>query len=480
MAGAATAERLLWNRTRLIGTLFSFFSFPPLLKATDFLFLNTLKMNIKKIAYFLKDGIWNNEFNDKPRHTKLAIASLRMLILAIERFTTKRMIDSAAALTYSTLLAIVPILAVVFAIARGFGYNKYIEEWFRDILSSQPQAADAIVGFVNSYLIHTQSGIILGIGLLFMLWTVTMLIRNIELTFNNIWQVKKPRSFFRTVTDYMGMFILAPIIIVVTSGVSIFMATVANETEGFELLAPMVRRLWDLTPYALMSAVFIALYVFMPNTKVKIRCAIIPGIIAGVAMQGLQLFYIHSQIWVSSYNAIYGSFAALPLFMLWVQISWNICLFGAELCYTSQNMEESAFRTETYEISTRYRIMMSILLMSHICKQFAKGGKPFTALELKLRTNIPIRVVQELLYELTSIHMVSEITSDEKGEVSVFQPAEDLSRLSVGMLIDRFETKGKWEISLNMTDSNHKKWNAAIGNHTAYLEQQRDILLKDM
>ena len=371
-------------------------------------------MNINRIAYFLKTGIWNSDFADKPQYIRFAVASLRMLILAIERFTTKRIIDAAAALTYSTLLAIVPILAVVFAIARGFGYNKYIEEWFRDILSSQPQAADAIVGFVNSYLIHTQSGIILGIGLLFMLWTVTMLIRNIELTFNNIWQVKKPRSFFRTVTDYMGMFILAPIIIVVTSGVSIFMATVANETEGFELLAPMVKRLWDFTPYVLMAAVFIALYVFMPNTKVKIRCAIIPGIIAGVAMQGLQLFYIHSQIWVSSYNAIYGSFAALPLFMLWVQISWNICLFGAELCYTSQNMEESAFRTETYKISTRYRIMMSILLMSHICRQFANGGKPFTALELKLRTNIPIRVVQELLYELTSIHMVSEITSDEK------------------------------------------------------------------
>ncbi len=234
-------------------------------------------MNIRKTIDFFKYGIWK-DFSRKPRHTRFAVATLRMLILAIERFTTKRIIDSAAALTYSTLLAIVPILAVVFAIARGFGFNKYIEEWFRGVLSSQPQAADTIVGFVNSYLIHTQSGIILGIGLVFMLWTVTILIRNIELAFNRIWQVKKPRSFFRTVTDYMGMFILAPIIIVVTSGVSIFVVSFANETEGFELLAPMVRRLWDLTPYVLMSAVFIALYVFMPNTKVKLRCAIGPGI----------------------------------------------------------------------------------------------------------------------------------------------------------------------------------------------------------
>ena len=435
-------------------------------------------MNIRKTIDFFKYGIWK-DFSRKPRHTRFAVATLRMLILAIE-FTTKRIIDSAAALTYSTLLAIVPILAVVFAIARGFGFNKYIEEWFRGVLSSQPQAADTIVGFVNSYLIHTQSGIILGIGLVFMLWTVTILIRNIELAFNRIWQVKKPRSFFRTVTDYMGMFILAPIIIVVTSGVSIFVVSFANETEGFELLAPMVRRLWDLTPYVLMSAVFIALYVFMPNTKVKLRCAIGPGILAGVAMQGLQLFYIHSQIWVSSYNAIYGSFAALPLFMLWVQISWNICLFGAELCYTSQNMEESAFRTETYEISPRYRLIMSMMLMSHICRRFEKGEKPYTALELKLKTNIPIRVAQELLYELTSMHMVSEVTSDEKGEESVYQPAEDLARLSVGLLIERYESAGKWEISLNLKDADHGKWNATIANHARYIEAQKSILLKDL
>ena len=436
-------------------------------------------MNIRKTIDFFKYGIWK-DFSRKPRHTRFAVATLRMLTLAIERFTTKRIIDSAAALTYSTLLAIVPILAVVFAIARGFGFNKYIEEWFRGVLSSQPQAADTIVGFVNSYLIHTQSGIILGIGLVFMLWTVTILIRNIELAFNRIWQVKKPRSFFRTVTDYMGMFILAPIIIVATSGVSIFVVSFANETEGFELLAPMVRRLWDLTPYVLMSAVFIALYVFMPNTKVKLRCAIGPGILAGVAMQGLQLFYIHSQIWVSSYNAIYGSFAALPLFMLWVQISWNICLFGAELCYTSQNMEESAFRTETYEISPRYRMIMSMMLMSHICRRFEKGEKPYTALELKLKTNIPIRVAQELLYELTNMHMVSEVTSDEKGEESVYQPAEDLARLSVGLLIERYESAGKWEISLNLKDADHGKWNATIANHARYIEAQKNILLKDL
>lgn len=436
-------------------------------------------MTNRNIIDFFKTGIWK-DYSNRPRHERLFVATLRMLIIAIERFTTKRIVDSAAALTYSTLLAFVPILAVVFAIARGFGYNKYIEKWFMDLLSSQPQTAETIVGFVNSYLIHTQSGIILGIGLLVMLWTVTMLIRNIELAFNRIWQVKKPRSIFRTITDYMGMFFLAPIIIVVTSGISIFIATFASQTQEFELLAPMARFLWDCTPYVLMSGVFVVLYIFMPNTRVKLKCAIGPGILAGVAMQGLQLIYIHSQIWVSSYNAIYGSFAALPLFMLWVQISWNICLFGAELCYTSQNMEEFAFRSETYEISPRYRIMMSMLIMKLICKRFEEGKKPYTALEIKLATNIPIRVTQQLLYELADMHFVSEVTSDEKGEESVYQPAEDLSRLSVGRLIDSYESNGKWEIEMNTEGLNHTTWNKAITNHSEYLKAQREVLLKDL
>ncbi len=263
----------------------------------------------------------------------------RTLVLTIRFFTTKRVMTQASALTYSTLLAIVPILAVIFAIARGFGYNKYIEIWFRDALSSQPQVADILTDFVNSYLIHTQSGIFLGVGLLFMLYTVLMLVNNVEETFNEIWQVSNARPIMRSLTNYMAMFFVFPIIIVVSMGLSIFMATIARHTDGLLILGPAVRYLLDFSPYLLLSLLFVGLYVYMPNTDVKIKSAIVPGILSGVAMQLLQLFYIHSQIWVTGYNAIYGSFAALPLFMLWLQISWTICLFGAQLTFTNQNLD---------------------------------------------------------------------------------------------------------------------------------------------
>lgn len=401
--------------------------------------------------------------------------------LLISELTAKRVFDSAAALTYSTILAIVPIMAVVFAVARGFGYSKYIETWFRDMLTSQPQAAEIIIGFVNSYLVHTKSGIILGLGLVFMLWTVLMLVSNIEKTFNDIWQVKKPRSLFRTFTDYIAMLFLVPIIIVVMAGISIFMATIADNLDQYVVISSVAHFLIDLSPYILLSGAFFALYVFMPNTKVHLRSAILPAILAGTAMQWLQFFYIHSQIWVSSYNAIYGSFAALPLFMLWVQFSWIICLVGAELTYTMQNLEESAFMSDAKSMSHRYRMMLSALLLSLICKHFAEGRKPYTALELKLETNIPIRVTSELLYDMTQAHLILETyTTDEKGDDPVYLPAESLDNLSVGTMIDRLESQGGWKLDIHLRDYMSVNWGKAFDARHSYLKSQREILMKDL
>jgi membrane protein len=443
-------------------------------------FMNNWTMEIQQLIHFFKTGIWQITRGDVSPLRYLMVNVMKKTLLAVRFFTAKRVLTKASALTYSTLLAIVPILAVVFAIARGFGYSKYIEVWFRDALSSQPQTADIIIGFVNSYLVHTKSGIFLGIGLLFMLYTVLMLVSNIEEAFNEVWQVKKSRSVFRTFTDYLAMFFVFPILIVISSGISIFLATVADSMPDFLMLGSAVRTLIDLTPYVLMSLMFIALYIFMPNTKVKLSSVIVPGILAGIAMQGLQFVYIHSQIFLSSYNAIYGSFAALPLFMLWMQISWTICLFGAELCYTNQNLDYYDYDANAGEISHRYRLMLCALLMSRICKRFAEGRKPYSLLELRKETNIPIRFVNDLLYELIDANLLIEVTSDEKGEESRFMPSEDLSNLTLGTMIDRLEARGRWKIDLDVSGLLSQEWAKAIGARSNYLKTMRNIFLQEL
>ena len=404
----------------------------------------------------------------------------RRLMLAVRFFTAKRVVGEASALTYSTMLAIVPIMAVVFAVARGFGYNRYIEVWFREAFSSQPAVADTIIGFVNSYLIHTKSGVFLGVGLVVMLYTVLILVMNIERAFNGIWQVKTQRTLFRTFTDYMAMLFLFPIAIVIISGLSFFLTSVAHSMPYVHLLTPTVSIVVNLLPYVIMSLLFIGLYVFVPNTHVRIYYCIVPGIMAGVAMQVLQLAYINSQIWVSSYNAIYGSFAALPLFMLWLQISWTICLFGAELCYTSQYVDYYDLNITTQDISHRYKLLMCAMMLACICRRHDKGERPYSASELRDMTQIPIRIVNDLLYEMQNANLVLEMTADEKGEQTRYMPAMSSERLSLGIMTDKLESLGRWKISLPTYQLKTEKWRTAIALRTDYLNKAKDVLLRDL
>jgi len=439
-----------------------------------------MKEKLTGIIRFLQVDVWQISPGAVPRWRYMLYSVVKILLLTIRFFTTKGVMRHASALTYSTLLSIVPILAVVFAIARGFGYNRYIEEWFRSAFESQPQASDAIVGFVNSYLVHTKSGVVLGFGLLFMFYTVFMLVNNIELTFNEIWQVKKARSVYRMLTDYLAMMLLFPIMLVVTSGMSIFIATVAGSMPDIMVLGPMMRFFIALLPYLLMSAMFIGFYVFIPNTHVKVRHVIVPGILAGVAMQWLQLFYINSQIWVSSYNAIYGSFAALPMFMLWLQISWTICLFGATLCYANQYLSYYDYDTKTSDISHRYRLMLCAMLASHICRRFYNGEPSLTAIELQQKTQIPIRIVNDLLYDMTEARLIIAATPDEKSETTHYLPAENVENLTLGVLISRLESRGLWKLDLPLRDIYNAQWRKAFALRREYIGKSRDILLREM
>lgn len=410
------------------------------------------------LVRFLRHDLWHVQRHNTTALAYSCCSLLKKLLLAVEFFTTRRVIDMAAALTYSTLLALVPILAVVFGVARGFGYNKYIEVWFRELLGSQPQAADAIINFVNSYLVHTKSGVLLGVGLVLMLYTVLMLTLNVEKTFNTIWQVKHRRSLYRAVTDYLAMLLLVPVVIVLVSGLSI---------AGARLL-----------PYVLMAVVFMAMYMCVPNTKVRLQVVIVPGILAGVGMQALQLFYIHAQVLLSSYNAIYGSFAALPLFMLWVQLSWTICLFGVQLCYTNQNMDELSFRLQVADISPRYRRLLAIILMSRVCQRFADGKRPYTALDLRRLTNIPIRITQDLLYMLVRAGLLSENSADGKDQEPTYQPAMTLQKLTVGAMVERLDSMGGWHLDIDLHEQLAQvEWKQYLALREQYLAELRKLPL---
>lgn len=398
-------------------------------------------MTLAKIKHYLLIGIWRRDEEQEKKGVKTWLAdALRTLYLTVRFFIERGHIDYATALSFSTMLAIVPVAAVIFAIARGFGLSIYIEQWFRETLSSQPQVAETIINFANSYLVHARSGVILGLGLVFMLYSVLSLISNIENVFDNIWQVKTKRSPLRIITDYTALLFLIPIIIIIISGLNIFVYGLADRLQSYLLLGPLTRFGLKLMPFVLMSCVFIGLYVFMPNTKVRLGKAVIPGILAGVAMQFLQLFYVHAQSLLTSYNAIYGSFAALPLFMLWMQISWYICLFCAELSYMNQNTEYYAFLIHPQDISHDQQMEMSVTLLSIVCKRFAEAKKPYTALELKRVTHIPIRVATDLLDRLCEVGLLVCNSGEEENKEPTYMPGQDIANISVGRMVELLDS----------------------------------------
>lgn len=437
------------------------------------------KKQLKGLQAFLREGIWRVTDDEVSRPRGILYDAIKIATLSVREFMQDRILNKASALTYSTLLSIIPILAILFAIARGFGFSNLLENQFRSGLEGQSLAAETILGLIDSYLIHAKSGVFIGVGLIMLFWTILSLTDNIERTFNYIWQVKKPRTLYRKLTDYFSILLLLPLLFVVSSGLSIFMATMVKNMEGFVLLAPLMKFLLRLTPFILTAAMFTGLFIFMPNTKVKFRYAVIPGIFSGVAFQAFQYLYIGSQLWVSGYNAIYGSFAAIPMFLLWTQVSWSICLYGAELCYVAQNLQNYSFGKETEHISRRYHDFLCILILSFICKQFEQGNQPYTADQLSSAYKIPIRLTRKILYELQDIHLIYETPVGTDGESIAYLPATDIHRMNVAMLLNRLDTAGTEAFKID-----HERykgpWEALSNARKDYYRSASEILLKDL
>ncbi len=387
------------------------------------------------------EHIWNINEKRLSGPERLLLSIVKRFVITWECITKNHIMSYASALTYSSMLATVPVLAIVFAIARGFGFDTIIETRLRSSFESNPDIADTILFFVDSYLQHTKGGVFIGIGIIFLLYTLISLTSNIEEAFNTIWFVKRSRTIFRQVIDYFSVFLILPFVVVITSGVGIFLQTFRTLLPDIQLLSKTMTFFLHVSPFFFAVLAFMLLFTLMPNTRVKWRNTILPSIITGTVFMAVEWLYVHYQIKLSAYNAIYGSFAAIPLFMLWLQISWCICLFGAQFCYANQSLQTYAFERISNELSRRYRDTLILLLMSRICKHFASGLKPFTAHRLATDTHLPDSLVDILLGELTDMQLLVEI-HNEHGEELRYLPAIDIHRITVGMVTRRIDSHG--------------------------------------
>jgi len=436
---------------------------------------------IEKTVLFFTDGIWRITANEISGAKKLYVYITQTVILAVRGFANENLPTKASALTYSTLLAIVPLLAVLIGIAKGFGFQNIVHQELMGYFPGHETEIGKALEFVESYLSQARGGIFIGIGLLLLFYTVISLISSIEDTFNGIWQMSKSRPWNRKVVDYMALFLILPVLMTASSGFSIFITTLDNTIlSEYMFFTPVRGVMLKLTPYLIATIAFTAIYLLLPNTKVNFLNGLIPGCLAGCAFQVFQIMYINGQIWVSKYNAIYGSFAALPLLLLWLQLSWMLCLFGAELSYASQNVKKFSFERDSSHISRRYKDFLTLLIAALIIKRFATGEKPYTADELSESYRIPLRLTTQILLLLTELNLIIEVNYGSDDRIRHYQPAIDINLISVGYLFSKIDEYGSENFKIDTANLFHNEWKALLKTRQDLIQANNDILLKDL
>jgi membrane protein len=396
---------------------------------------------------FVANDIWHVQLEKFPRWQRGGIKLLRILLLSIKDFNEKQLILRSSALTYYTLLSIVPVVAMIFGISQGFGLEAYIEERLSEAFASQPEVRDNLLSYSHNMLQRTSGGWVAGFGFILLIWSVVQVLGNIENALNSIWYIKTPRTWSRKFTDYLSIMVIAPIFIILTGTVNIFISTEIHElAERLAVLGSAIQNLIIISikfvPFVSTWLLFFLVYMVMPNTRVKFKAAMIAGIVAGTCFQVFQWAYIEFQMGVSSANAIYGSFASIPLFITWLYFSWTIVLIGAEVSYSIQNITHFEGEQKTKNISAEQRMLYHLHVIHFIAKQFKAGEKGPNVVEISMALDIPVYQIRTVLVNSMKAKLVVE-SVDPKTKDMIYTPAVDIAKLTMGYIISKLNGMGE-------------------------------------
>ena len=416
-----------------------------------------IKKWITRAIEYITADIWRVRLEDLPFGKSFLIKQLRIIILTLRGFVENKCFFRASSLTFYTLLSIVPVAAMLFGIAKGFGFERMLrkEIFERFPGGAQQEVLTKVIEFAESMLEATKGGLIAGIGLIVLFWSVIKVLSYIETSLNDIWEIKENRTWGRKFSDYLAVMILSPLLIIVSSSATVFITTritqLTNKIELLGMISPLIFLSFKLIPYVLIWILFTVIYVLMPNTKVNIKAGLLAGIVAGTIFQIVQWAYISFQIGTARYNAINGSFAALPLFLMWVQVSWWVVLFGAELSFANQNVDTYEYEPDSNKVSPAFKMVLTLHVAHLLIKNFVKGAKPLTDTEISYQLRMPIRLVHAILYDLVGSRIVAQTRISEDQDFG-YQPARDINTLTIKFVVDAIDLNGANNIPVARTE----------------------------
>lgn len=392
--------------------------------------------------------MWGIRLNKLDPRKGFFIKQLRIVSLSVQGFNEDKCLTKASALTYYTLFSIVPVLALVFAIAKGFGFDASLKTQLSEKYSEYGSVLNNAFIYADSLLATTKGGIIAGFGIVLLLWSIIKLLMSIEDSFNEIWEIKKGRTWVRKITDYLTIMLVSPLFLIIAGGLTVAIQTKIGNIVYLGFLSKI---LIHLLAFLLLALVFCMLYLVLPNAKVNFKAAASAGIVAALLFELLNWAYIKFQIGASNLNAIYGGFAALPLFLIWVQYSWYVVLFGAEIAFANQNVDHYELDHEIMNLSVRYKKAIGLLVANTVAKRFYNGMPLLTVSEIANQLDLPMRLTRNIVNEFVETKVFVEVRTEEEKEFA-YQPAVTESRFTVKYIFDSLDLKGI--NSLHIEDQN--------------------------
>jgi len=440
-----------------------------------------LKKRISEIREFLERGIWKMGHVEGVRG--LLYRWLRIIIITAKEFTKDKIVLKASAVAYLSILSVVPIVAMIFGISKGFGLEISIQSELAKLMPGQEVVMNQTFIFAQKMLDNAKGGVIAGISILVLFFTVMRLLNNVEAVFNSIWGEQTSRTWLRKFTDYLAIVTVAPILIIVSSSLTVFMATqIQGIGERFELVGyvtPFVQFLIQLSSYILIWLLFTLVYVIMPNTKVRFTSGIVGGVIGGTMFQFVQWGFINFQVGVASYNTIYGSLAALPLFFIFTQLSWTIVFIGGEISYAFQAADTYIPDEKNIKFSALGKKKIALVVLKSIVKSFEKGDKPYNKRQLSENLDIPHRFVSDAINHLVSSGVLTKSIA-EKNERHVYLPSIDINKLDIQYVTHKLDEHGIQDFYANKNGS-FESINQSLATMNEQLDKSSaNKLLKDL
>ena len=388
--------------------------------------MNKQKKLFDRIRHFLQHGLWELDAADERWWRRFLLNLGQIMALVVRGFINDSCLLRASALTYTTLLSLVPMLALVFAILKGFGVQNVLEPLLLEQLAvGGDQAVSKIIVYINNTNV-TRLG---SFGLVFLIITVLALLSNIEQSFNSVWGVEETRPLLRRFTDYFSVVTIGPILVVAAISMTSTLKSqhLVQVLIEHAYLGEAILALFEVLPFMVMWLVFAGLYLFMPNVKVSPRAALIGGIFGGTLWQISQWGYLNFQVGVARYNAIYGTMAALPILMVWIYLSWVIVLIGLEMTYATQNLRtvRQDIRGRRVNFASLEFIALTVLLC--IGRRFYLGRPALGQEALSERLDVPSRLMHSILEELTRLGLIVATAKDDR-DVG-YQPAQALEKI---------------------------------------------------